>query len=87
MAELPKKEDKKDKKKDFGVKSANTPESKMSRLWLLASTSPMLQGKRRRSVMLIRLRISIAIRKVTMLATILSQKTSISLGNLYASNW
>ena len=43
--------------------------------------------KRKRGIISIKSYISITIKKVIMLITILSQKTSISFGNFYASNW
>ena len=69
-----------------GVKSGNILESGKSRLRPPASIPLMPQRKKRRSVIFIRSRISTAIRKTTITATILSQKTSVSLGNFRAGN-
>ena len=44
------------------------------------------QKRKKRSIMIIKSYISIAIKKTTMPVTTPSQKTSISFGNLYVSN-
>ena len=69
------------------VKGENTLGSRKSRLRPLTSTPLMSQRKRRRSMTLVRSRVSIVIRKVILPATTSSQKTSIGLDNLRAGDW
>ena len=83
-AESPKKDDGKDKKKGSEVKGKNILESRKSRFRPLMSTPPMSQRKRRRSVTLVRLRVSTVIRKATLPITAPSQKTSVGFDNLRA---
>ena len=75
------------KRRGSEVKGRNILGSKKSRLRPSTSTPPMSWRKRRRSVTLVRSRISIVRRKVTLPATVLSLKTSVGLGNLRASDW
>ena len=75
------------RRRSSGVKSGNTLGSGKSRLRPPTSTPPISRRKRKRGVMLVKSRISIVIRKAILLATAPSQKTSISLGNLRASDW
>ena len=84
---LPKKNNRKDKKKRFrGQRQKHTREQKKQTSITSVNTINVLK-KRRKSVALIRLHVSIAIRKATLPATALSQKTCINLGNLYAGDW
>ena len=86
MAESPKKNNKKDKKKRFrgqireytGEQTEQTPATSINTI--------NVSKKRRKSMTLVRLRVSTAIRKVTLLAIAPSQKTSVGLGNLRAGN-
>ena len=83
MEELVKKENRKNLEKSFKGKDGR----KINKLWLLASTLLIPQRKKKTGITLVRLCISIIIKKVTIPATILCQKTSISLGNICAGNW
>ena len=74
------------RRKGSEVKSRNILESKKSRLRLPTSIPLISQRKRRRNVMLVISRVSTVIRKATLLATVPSQKTSVSLGNLHADD-
>ena len=87
MVELLKKDDKKDKKKKFwSQKQEHTREQKEQ---TLATSINIINvsKKRKKSVILVKLHISIAIRKAILPVIILSQKTSINLGNLHADDW
>ena len=68
------------------VKGGNTLRSRKSRLRPLTSILPMSQRKRRRSIMLVKSRVSSVIRKAILLATAPSQKTSVGLDNLCAGD-
>ena len=74
---------KKIKGRSFGVKDRNILKSKKNRLQRLISILLIFQKK---SVTLVKLRVSTAIKKITLLATVSSQKTGVSLGNLYTCN-
>ena len=74
------------RKRGFVVKSENTLKSGKSRLWPPTSTSLMSRRKKRRNMTLVRLRISITIRKATLPVTASSQKTSVGFDNFRANN-
>ena len=74
------------KRRCFEVKSENTLKSGKSKLWPSESMPLIFQIKRKRSMILVILYISTAIKKVTIPAIVLSQKISISLSNFYISN-
>ena len=82
-----KKTTKRIRRRGSGVKSENILRSGKSKLRLPASTPPMSWRKRRRGVTLVRSRVLIVMRKATLPATVPSQKTSISFGNLCADYW
>lgn len=54
--------------------------------WLLITISLILQRKRKKSVISVRSYVLTAIRKITIVATVLSQKTIIGLDNLCAND-
>ena len=74
------------RRKIFGVKSGNIFGSRKSRFWPSVSTLPMPWKKNRKSMTLMKLRVSTAIKKVIMPVIVLSQKTSIGLDNFYIND-
>ena len=62
------------RKRDSKAKNGNILESKKSRLWLLVSILPIFQRKKRRDITLVKSRLFIATKKVTISAIVLYQK-------------
>ena len=86
MVKLPKKLDKKDKKKRFqGQRQEYTRERKKQTPAITINTTNASK-KRRRGVTLMRSCVLIIIRKATLLVIALSQKTNINLGNFFTSD-
>ena len=75
----------KDKKKKLKIIGKIIQWSKKIKPWLLATILLILE-KKKKSVMSIRLYISIIIKKVTILVIALSLKTSINFGNFYTNH-
>ena len=81
-----KKKTKKIRKRGFKVKKGNIFESKKSKFQPRVSILLIFKKKKRRGMVFMKSRISIAIKKPILLATIFNQKTSIDLGNLCAGD-
>ena len=86
MVESPKKNNRKDKKKRFRDQRRKYTGERKEQTPVTSINITNVSKKKKRGVTLVRLRISIAIKKATLQAIALSQKTSISLGNLCAGN-
>ena len=86
-AELPKKDNKKDKKKRFQGQKREYIENQKEQTLAISIITINVSKIKRRSVTLVRSYISTGIRKATLPTTAPSQKTSIGLGNLRAGDW